>query len=88
MTCKTLARTALAAALSLGATAATAQTEVQWWHSMPGALGDWVGGLANGFNASQPQCRVTPTYKGQYDVSMTAAIAALPSTAPTCRVVL
>ena len=64
MTCKTLARTVLAAALSLGATGALAQTEVQWWHSMPGALGDWVGGLASGFNASQSQCKVTPTYKG------------------------
>jgi sn-glycerol 3-phosphate transport system substrate-binding protein len=66
---------AVTATLSL-APAAHAQTEVQWWHSMSGALGDWVNGLASGFNASQSQCKVTPTYKGAYDVSMTAAIAA------------
>jgi sn-glycerol 3-phosphate transport system substrate-binding protein len=73
---KTFAKSATAAVLVLGATGALAQTEVQWWHSMPGALGDWVNGLAGGFNASQQQCKVTPTYKGAYDVSMTAAIAA------------
>ncbi|MGE5714200.1 MAG: sn-glycerol-3-phosphate ABC transporter substrate-binding protein, partial [Betaproteobacteria bacterium] len=73
---KTFAKSATAAVLALGATGALAQTEVQWWHSMSGALGDWVNGLASGFNASQQQCKVTPTYKGAYDVSMTAAIAA------------
>ncbi|HQR78537.1 MAG TPA: extracellular solute-binding protein, partial [Burkholderiaceae bacterium] len=73
---KTFAKSATAAVLALAATGALAQTEVQWWHSMSGALGDWVNGLASGFNASQQQCKVTPTYKGAYDVSMTAAIAA------------
>jgi sn-glycerol 3-phosphate transport system substrate-binding protein len=72
---KTLAA-ATAVALSVAAPGAAAQTEVQWWHSMSGALGDWINGLAGGFNASQQQCKVTPTYKGAYDVSMTAAIAA------------
>ena len=71
-----VAKGATVAVLALGTTGALAQTEVQWWHSMPGALGDWVNGLASGFNASQQQCKVTPTYKGAYDVSMTAAIAA------------
>ncbi len=55
---------------------AQAQTEIQWWHSMSGALGDWVNDLANGFNASQKDFKVVPVYKGAYDVSMTAAIAA------------
>ena len=32
--------------------------------------------LANGFNASQKEYKVVPTYKGTYDESMTAAIAA------------
>jgi sn-glycerol 3-phosphate transport system substrate-binding protein len=72
---KTLAA-ATAVALSVAAPGAAAQTEIQWWHSMAGALGDWINGLAGGFNASQQQCKVTPTYKGAYDVSMTAAIAA------------
>ena len=55
---------------------AQAQTEIQWWHSMSGALGDWVNDLAAGFNASQKEYKVVPVYKGAYDVSMTAAIAA------------
>ena len=55
---------------------AHAQTEIQWWHSMPGPLGDWVGGLVKDFNASQSTYKVVATYKGTYDESMTAAIAA------------
>ena len=58
------------------ATSAHAQTEIQWWHSMPGLLGDWVGGLVKDFNASQSTYKVVAAYKGTYDESMTAAIAA------------
>ncbi len=43
---------------------------------MTGGLNDWVTDLANGFNASQKEYKVVPVYKGQYDESMTAAIAA------------
>ena len=53
-----------------------AQTEIQWWHSMGGALGEWVNDLAKDFNASQTQYKVVPTFKGSYDESMTGAIAA------------
>ena len=53
-----------------------AQTEIHWWHAMSAALGDWVNDLAKGFNESQSQYRVVPTYKGSYDESLTAAIAA------------
>ena len=71
---KTLAlASALAATLS---TSALAQTEIQWWHAMSGPLGEWVNDLAKQFNASQSDYKVVPTYKGQYDESMTAAIAA------------
>ncbi|WP_439517721.1 sn-glycerol-3-phosphate ABC transporter substrate-binding protein UgpB [Hydrogenophaga sp.] len=55
---------------------AHAQTEIQWWHSMGGALGEWVNDLAKDFNGSQTQYKVVPTFKGSYDESMTAAIAA------------
>ena len=55
---------------------AHAQTEIQWWHSMGGALGEWVTDLANQFNASQKDYKVVPTFKGSYGESMTAAIAA------------
>ncbi|MFC3686640.1 sn-glycerol-3-phosphate ABC transporter substrate-binding protein UgpB [Hydrogenophaga luteola] len=58
---------------------AHAQTEIQWWHSMGGALGEWVNDLAKDFNASQTQYKVVPTFKGSYDESMTAAIAAFRS---------
>src|SRR5438309_8785996 len=58
------------------ATAAQAQTEIQWWHSMGGALGDKVNELANKFNESQKDYKVVPTFKGTYPESMTAAIAA------------
>jgi len=53
-----------------------AQVEIQWWHSMSGALNDKVNEIANGFNASQKEYKVVPVYKGQYPESMTAAIAA------------
>ncbi|WP_042427565.1 sn-glycerol-3-phosphate ABC transporter substrate-binding protein UgpB [Comamonas granuli] len=73
MTYRTLA---LGAALALLGGTAQAQTEIQWWHSMGGALGEWVGDLAKEFNASQKDYKIVPTFKGSYDESMTAAIAA------------
>ena len=66
----------MAAVLGLFSLQAQAQTEVQWWHSMGGALGEWVGDLAKDFNASQKDYKIVPTFKGNYDESMTAAIAA------------
>ena len=66
---------ALAAAAAFS-TGAQAQTEIQWWHSMGGALGDALNGLANKFNASQKEYKVVTTFKGSYPESMTAAIAA------------
>lgn len=69
----------LAGALALAAAFAApahAQTEIQWWHSMGGALGEWVNDLAKDFNATQTQYKIVPTFKGSYDESMTAAIAA------------
>ncbi len=58
---------------------AHAQTEIQWWHSMGGALGEWVNDLAKDYNSSQTQYKIVPTFKGSYDESMTAAIAAFRS---------
>ena len=68
-----LAAAALVAAFTVPA---QAQTEIQWWHSMGGALGEWVNDLAKDFNTSQTAYKVVPTFKGSYDESMTAAIAA------------
>jgi len=70
---------ALSATLALAALAhvpAHAQTEIHWWHSMGGALGEWVNDLAKDFNANQKDYKIVPTFKGSYDESMTAAIAA------------
>jgi sn-glycerol 3-phosphate transport system substrate-binding protein len=64
------------AAVGTFAVPAHAQTEVQWWHSMTGALGDRLTELAKNFNAGQTECRVNAIFKGTYDESMTAAIAA------------
>ena len=66
----------LAAVGILCAPAAQAQTEIQWWHSMGGALGEKLNALATKFNASQTQYKVVPVFKGSYPESMTAAIAA------------
>ena len=67
---------AVFASLGLAATGVQAQTEIQFWHSMGGALGDKVSELADKFNKSQKDYKVVATYKGSYPESMTAAIAA------------
>ena len=69
-------RLALAAVAATAVLSAQAQTEIQWWHSMNSVNGEWVNDLAKDFNASQKEYKIVPTYKGQYDESMTAAIAA------------
>ena len=67
---------ALVAAFSC---AAQAQTEIQWWHSMTAVNNEWVNDLARQFNESQKEYKVVPTFKGTYDESMTASIAAFRS---------
>lgn len=74
--------TQLAAAATVAVMAAVpahAQTEIQWWHAMSGPLGEWVNDLAKQYNESQKDYKVVPTFKGTYDESMTAAIAAFRS---------
>ncbi|MBW8907356.1 MAG: sn-glycerol-3-phosphate ABC transporter substrate-binding protein UgpB [Betaproteobacteria bacterium] len=68
----------LAALACAGLFAATAhaQTEIRWWHSMGGALGEQLNALAGKFNDSQKEYKVVPVFKGTYPESMTAAIAA------------
>ena len=69
----------LGAALFIGTVfhaQAQAQVEIQWWHSMGGSLGEWVNGLVKDFNESQKDYKVVATFKGSYDESMTAAVAA------------
>lgn len=65
-----------AAALSLMATNAIAQTEISWWHAMGGALGETVNQISTDFNASQSDYTITPVFKGTYEETLTSGIAA------------
>ena len=73
---KTIRILAAAAGLAAFVVPAAAQTEIQWWHSMTGPNNDVVVKLAADFNASQPNFKVVPTFKGSYAEGMNAGIAA------------
>jgi sn-glycerol 3-phosphate transport system substrate-binding protein len=66
----------LSFALSMSATAAMAQTEIQWWHAMTGANNDVIVRLSEEFNAAQKEYKVVPAYKGSYADTLNAGIAA------------
>ncbi|MEL7106095.1 MAG: extracellular solute-binding protein [Pseudomonadota bacterium] len=69
--------TMIAAAGSLMlSTAAYAQTEITWWHAMGGQLGETTNAIATMFNESQSDYVITPVYKGGYEDTLTATIAA------------
>jgi sn-glycerol 3-phosphate transport system substrate-binding protein len=76
ITRRALAIAAVSAAAFSIPTQAQAQVDIQWWHSMTAVNGEWVNDLAKEFNASQKEYRILPTFKGSYDESMTAAVAA------------
>ncbi|WP_319528891.1 extracellular solute-binding protein [uncultured Cohaesibacter sp.] len=67
---------AASAALSLMAGAANAATEITWWHAMGGHLGETVNAIAEKFNASQSDYKINPIFKGGYEDTLTAGIAA------------
>ena len=71
-----LVATVILGIAALAAAPAQAVTEIQWWHSMTGALDTQVNDIASKFNASQADYKVVPVYKGGYAESMSAAIAA------------
>ena len=73
---RSVAFAAAFSASTIMATAAFAQTEVQWWHAMGGALGEKLNKIADDFNATQSDYKITPVYKGNYTETLTAAIAA------------
>ena len=68
---------AAAALMQVPGPDALAATELHFWHSMVGASGDEVNELANRFNASQADYRVVPVFKGGYEESLAAGIAAI-----------
>jgi len=63
-------------ASTLMSSTAFSATEIQWWHAMGGRLGEVVNEIAEKYNASQSDVVVVPTYKGGYEDTMTAGIAA------------
>ncbi len=65
-----------AAAFAMVANSAFAETEITWWHAMGGALGETVNAIAEDFNASQDEYKITPVFKGTYEEALTAGIAA------------
>ncbi|MCU0564297.1 MAG: extracellular solute-binding protein [Desulfobacterales bacterium] len=74
--------TALMAVLVLPALALAAPVTINWWHAHGGALGERVNGICEGFNKSQSDYQVVPTYKGNYSDTMNAGIAAFRAKTP------
>jgi sn-glycerol 3-phosphate transport system substrate-binding protein len=70
-----LAAASLCAALC-AAPAARAAQEIRLWHAMDGAAGAELERLAAEFNAAQAEYRVVPSYKGSYEQTLAAALAA------------
>ncbi len=71
-----IAAAAVIAIPTLWASMANAAEDIQWWHAMGGRLGEVVTEIAEKYNASQSTYNLVPTYKGGYEDTMTAGIAA------------
>lgn len=72
-----LNKVVLALSLATGlALPAHAAVEIQWWHAMTGALNDKLNSITNDFNASQSEYKVVPVFKGNYDETLAAGVAA------------
>lgn len=56
--------------------AASAQTEVQFWHAFTGRLGELVAAQVEQFNAGQDDYMVVQSHKGNYSETLNAGIAA------------
>jgi len=70
-------KTALCVALTVAVSSqALAATEIPFWHSMEGELGKEVDSLAARFNQAHPDYKIVPVYKGNYEQSLSAGIAA------------
>ena len=67
---------AASAVLGMTSSAVWAETEITWWHAMGGQLGEAVNQIATDFNASQSEYKITPVFKGSYEETLTAGIAA------------
>lgn len=72
----TIFAAAMAGAMSFTSLAQAEPTEITLWHAMGGNLGDIVNQMTEDFNASQDDVTLTAIYKGGYEDTMTAGIAA------------
>lgn len=80
MTSFSFRKTALCVVLGLTFSGhALAATDIPFWHSMEGELGVEVDSLAKRFNDSHPDYKIVPVYKGNYEQSLAAGIAAVRS---------
>ncbi len=66
----------LAGTTMLSPMAATAQTDIQFWHAFTGRLGELVAAQVETFNSGQSDYHVTATHKGNYSETLNAGIAA------------
>ena len=68
----------MAAILALGTPhpVKAAPIEIQFWHSMGAQLGVYLNDIVDKFNASQSDYKIVAVFKGPYDQSMAAGIAA------------
>jgi sn-glycerol 3-phosphate transport system substrate-binding protein len=55
---------------------AWAKTEIIWWHSMGGFLGERITEITDKFNSSQNEFEVKAVFKGTYPETLSAGIAA------------
>ncbi len=67
---------ALALCMALPASAFAKPVTINWWHAMRSARGEVVAKMIADFNASQSDYKVVGTFKGNYDETMNAGVAA------------
>ncbi|MDB1145285.1 MAG: sn-glycerol-3-phosphate ABC transporter substrate-binding protein UgpB [Alcaligenaceae bacterium] len=75
----TLKKSIYGALFALASTSTFAATQIDFWHSMDGELGRKVNQIVDDFNKQHPDYDIKATYKGGYNDSMNAAIAAFRS---------
>ena len=51
-------------------------TEIHWWHAMRSARGEVANAMIKAFNESQSEYKVIGTFKGNYDETLNAGVAA------------
>jgi sn-glycerol 3-phosphate transport system substrate-binding protein len=66
----------LAGCLALPASVFAKPVTINWWHAMRSARGEVAAKMIADFNASQSDYKVVGTFKGNYDETMNAGVAA------------